>query len=95
MSGTDVYDASTINRHRATKAEMEERADFLIACAEEHGPVSVRGLYYQAEVAGLAGIGKTELSLSMSSLKPQPMPAFLSERQNALFKAGYVDERSG
>jgi hypothetical protein len=39
---------------------MEERAEFLIAYADEHGPVTVRGLYYQAEVARLPGIDKTE-----------------------------------
>jgi hypothetical protein len=39
---------------------MEERAKFLIGYAEEHGPVTVRQLYYQAEVAGLPGIDKTE-----------------------------------
>ena len=50
-----VYPASPINRNRATKAEMEERARFLISYAEEHGPVTVR-----AEVAGLPGIDKTE-----------------------------------
>jgi hypothetical protein len=31
---------------------MEECADFLIDYAEQHGPISVRGFYYQAEVAG-------------------------------------------
>jgi hypothetical protein len=35
---------------------MEERAKFLIAYAAEHGPVSVRGLYYQAEVRKVPGI---------------------------------------
>jgi hypothetical protein len=35
---------------------MEERARFQIAYAAEHGPVTVRGLYYQAEVAGVPGI---------------------------------------
>ena len=39
---------------------MEERAEFLIDYAEEHGPVTVRQLYYQAEVAGLPGIDKTD-----------------------------------
>ena len=34
---------------------MEERAEFLIDYASEHGPVTVRGLYYQAEVASLPG----------------------------------------
>jgi hypothetical protein len=39
---------------------MEERAAFLIDYADEHGPVTVRGLYYQCEVAGVPGIGKDE-----------------------------------
>ena len=47
-------------RTRATKAEMEERAEFLIDYADEHGPVTVRGLYYQAEVANVPGIGKDD-----------------------------------
>jgi hypothetical protein len=47
---------------RATKSEMEERADFLVDYAREHGPVTVRGLYYQAEVAQLPGIDKAEQS---------------------------------
>lgn len=57
-----VYDASPIKppRRRATKDEMEERAAFLIDYAERHGPITVRGLYYQAEVAGIPGIDKTE-----------------------------------
>jgi hypothetical protein len=59
MTEITVCEASRINR-RATKAEMEERAGFLIDYAEEHGPVTVRGLYYQAEVAGVPGIGKDE-----------------------------------
>jgi hypothetical protein len=49
-------------RSRATKADMEKRADFLIAYAEKHGPCTVRGLYYQAEVACLPGIDKTDSS---------------------------------
>ena len=57
-----VYTASPIKRHRASRSEMEERAEFLVAYAEAHGPITVRGLYYQAEVAGIAGIDKTEAS---------------------------------
>src|SRR5260370_2894092 len=49
-------------RQRATQYEMLQRAQFLIAYANEHGPVTVRGLYYQAEVAELPGIDKTESS---------------------------------
>ena len=41
---------------------MEERAGFLIGYAERHGPVTVRGLYYRAEVEGLPGIDKAENS---------------------------------
>jgi hypothetical protein len=39
---------------------MEERAEFLIGYAGEHGPVTVRGLYYQAEVHGVPGITKDD-----------------------------------
>src|SRR5215469_11396909 len=60
MSAAEIYDASLIKRSRATRAEMEQRAAFLIAYAEAHGPVTVRQLYYQAEVAHLPGIDKTE-----------------------------------
>ncbi len=60
---TAVYPASPIKRRRrGTSSEMEERARFLIAYAREHQPVTVRGLYYQAEVAGVPGIDKTENS---------------------------------
>ncbi|WP_245866860.1 hypothetical protein [Oceaniglobus roseus] len=55
-----VYQSSTIKRHRATRAEMAEREAFLVDYALAHGPMTVRGLYYQAEVAGLPGIEKTE-----------------------------------
>ena len=55
-----TYHASPIKRRRATAAEMEERAEFLIAYAREHHPVTVRSLYYQAEVHGIPGIDKTE-----------------------------------
>ena len=52
--------ASQIKKSRATKADMEVRAEFLITYAKAHGPVTVRGLYYQAEVAGIPGIDKSE-----------------------------------
>jgi hypothetical protein len=61
---TGSYDASPVKRRRATKAEMEERAEFLLAYAKEHGPVTVRGLYYQAEVAEVPGIDKTKNAYS-------------------------------
>ena len=48
-----VYQASPLKRKRATKAEMEDRAAFLIAYAEQHGPVTVRQLFYAATVVDL------------------------------------------
>lgn len=56
-----VKQASPVKtRTRATKAEMAEREAFYIDYATRHGPMTVRGLYYQAEVAGIPGIGKNE-----------------------------------
>ncbi len=55
-----VKQAGGINRRRATQAEMEHRAAFYIAYARDHGPMTVRGLFYQTTVAGIAGIGKDE-----------------------------------
>lgn len=49
-------------RRRATQHQMQLRAQFLLAYADEHGPVTVRQLYYQAEVMKLTGIDKTESS---------------------------------
>jgi hypothetical protein len=61
MSVADIYAASPVKpRRRATRDEMEERALFLIDYAQEHGPVTVRQLYYRAEVASVPGVDKTE-----------------------------------
>ena len=54
------YRTSTMRRSRATRPEMAEREVFFIDYALAHGPITVRGLYYQAEVAGLPGIDKSE-----------------------------------
>lgn len=56
------YGASPTKRRRATAAEMEERAQFFIDYAHRYGPMTVRGLYYQGEVASLPGIDKSEAS---------------------------------
>lgn len=61
MSAAEVvYGASPIRRRRGSREEMAARAKFLIAYAKEHGPVTVRGLYYQAEVNGVPGIDKDD-----------------------------------
>jgi len=44
VSRRNAYEASRVKRRRATPAEMEARARFLIDYAEQHGPVTVRGL---------------------------------------------------
>ena len=64
-----VYQASPIKRRRATAAEMEARAQFFIDYAHEHCPVTVRGLYYQAEVAGVPGIDKTECGYNKTQIQ--------------------------
>lgn len=56
--------ASLIKRRRASADEMEERAEFLIAYAHEHAPVTVRQLFYAATVAGVQGIDKNEAGYS-------------------------------
>lgn len=48
-----LYQASPIKRNRATAAEMEARAQFLIDYARAHHPVTVRQLFYAATVANL------------------------------------------
>jgi hypothetical protein len=59
MTSTSTYEARPIKRRRATRAEMEHRHERLVALAEEHGPCSVRHLFYRAVVDGLDGIDKT------------------------------------
>ena len=48
-----TYQASNIKRRRATKAEMETRAQFLIDYATDHRPVTARQLFYAATVHDL------------------------------------------
>src|SRR3954454_4102214 len=52
------YVASPIKRARASKAQMETRAEALIEIAEEMQPCTVRQAFYQATVRGL--VEKTE-----------------------------------
>jgi hypothetical protein len=62
MTMPGVYEASHIKppRRRATCSEMDERPESLIDYAQEHGLVTVRGLYYQAEVRGVPGIDRDD-----------------------------------
>ena len=55
---TDTYAARPIKRVRATKQQMEERQDRIEALAREHGPCSVRHIFYRAVVEQMPGITK-------------------------------------
>jgi hypothetical protein len=78
-AGMSIYQASPIKRARATQDEMEARAGFLLAYAAEHGPVTVRQLYYVAEVHRMPGISKTDgdydkIQRQVLKLRRQHMP---------------------
>lgn len=55
---TTTYEARH-TRRRATAAEMEDRHQRIAELAEEHGPCSVRHIFYRAVVDGIDGIEKT------------------------------------
>jgi hypothetical protein len=59
-----ILASRTAPRKRATNHQMEERAQFLIKYAYVHGPVTVRQLFYRAEVEGLPGVEKTNPATS-------------------------------
>jgi hypothetical protein len=52
MSATEIYPASLIKRHRATKAEVERRRECLYEIVEAIKPMTVRQCFYQASVHG-------------------------------------------
>lgn len=54
----DFNNTSPVKRNRATKAEMIERAEFVIGFAKQFKPVTVRQVFYAATVHGI--IEKTE-----------------------------------
>ena len=70
MRGGRVSSARPVMRRRASRDEMEERAQFLIDYAKQHGPVMVRQLFCAAileaarlrhlKSTGAAGSGTTE-----------------------------------
>jgi hypothetical protein len=68
MSAAEVYEASPIKRHRATKAEVEDRRERLYEIVEAMKPMTVRQAFYQATVRGLiekseAGYTKVQTDL--------------------------------
>ena len=62
--------ASLIKRHRATKAQVEERREALLAIIENGRPMTVRQVFYQATVRGLvekaeSGYAKVQTDLTV------------------------------
>jgi hypothetical protein len=60
VSAAEIYLASPIKRHRATKAEVEQRRQDLYDLIEAMRPMTVRQVFYQATVRGI--VDKTESS---------------------------------
>jgi hypothetical protein len=63
-----VYPASQIRRHRATKAEVEQRRQRLLEIIGQLKPMTVRQAFYQASVRGIvdkseAGYNKVQTDL--------------------------------
>ena len=68
LSAAEIYPASPIKRHRATKAEVEQRRDSLLAIVKAMRPMTVRQVFYQATVRGIvekseAGYTKVQTDL--------------------------------
>src|SRR5690242_1085072 len=68
MSVEEIYAASPIKRHRATKAEVERRRERLYEIVEAMKPMTVRQVFYQASVRGIvdkseAGYNKVQTDL--------------------------------
>lgn len=53
MTSPEVYRARSIKRLRRTKSEMTAFRNAIFEIAQIHQPISVRGVYYRAEVQGL------------------------------------------
>jgi hypothetical protein len=58
MTGAASYQASPIKRHRATKAEVDDRRDQLYEIVKAIWPATVRQTFYQASIRGV--VEKTE-----------------------------------
>src|SRR6266567_1357662 len=69
MSATaEIYRASHIRRHRATKADVEQRRTSLFGIISAMKPATVRQVFYQASVRGIvekseAGYAKVQTDL--------------------------------
>lgn len=65
MVETAVYGTSHIKRSRRTNAEMESFYDALLDVVEEQRPMTVRQVFYQAEIRQL--VEKEEIWLHQGS----------------------------
>ena len=92
--------ASLIKRHRATKAQVEERREALLAIIENGRPMTVRQVFYQATVRGLvekAETGYAKVQTDLDDDAPGRGAALrLARRQHPLAaQAAHVRQRRG
>ena len=84
----ELYQASQIKRHRATRAELEERRDALFDIVADMRPMTVRQVFYQATVRGI--VEKTEngyakVQTDLAEMRRDGASAlWLARRQHAL-----------
>ncbi len=69
MTATEIYQASSIKRIRATKAEVDARRQALLSIVVAGRPMTVRQVFYQATVRGFiekseAGCDKVQADLT-------------------------------
>jgi hypothetical protein len=68
LNAPDIYEPCTIKRQRRTNAEMESFHDAIMGIVEEQHPMTVRQVYYQAEVKGLIAKKETEYAKVMRAV---------------------------
>ena len=95
-----VYQASHIKRVRATKAEVEERREALLAIIDDGRPMTVRQVFYQATVRGLvekAETGYAKVQTDLTVMRKAGRTALrLAGGQHALAtQAAHVRQRRG
>ena len=76
---TSIYATSPIKRPRRTKAQMETFYDALLGIVAEQAPMTVRQVFYQAEVRGLvekAETGYSKVQRAVLHLREQDVMPF-------------------
>jgi len=79
LSAAEIYPASPIKRHRATKAEVEQRRDSLLAIVKAMRPMTVRQVFYQATVRGIvekSEAGYTKVQTDLVQMRRAGIPPY-------------------